>query len=242
MKAIGPDRVERLTDGSIRLVCPDAKGWCARTPKTLTSPEHPGTAVRWEGDLFEVLEASPQDVGDAIGYRLARWEARHTVRVITTYDEASESARRAEQRRRREDLRRHRASIALAPLLGHLPASVQQRMEREFGAPARALTIASALPLLVLGTLGLLAFLVGSFGGGGSVFAGWPILPLPLALFLFVESAVRLGVAFLQGDPMGSVAGTILYELWRRGSGLAGPRRPELNLAPQARDARKENR
>jgi hypothetical protein len=57
-------------------------------------------------------------------------------------------------------------------------------MESDFGSPAREMTIASALPLLVLGAVGVLAALAASFGGGAA-FAGRPILPLPLAAFFF---------------------------------------------------------
>ncbi len=164
--------------------------------------------------MYEVLEAVP-DAAGGVHYRLAVWEDRHTIRVMETYDEESERARESEQRRRRRAIEQRRAAILLAPLLGHLPGAVLRRMESEFGAPARAMTITSALPLLVLGMLGLLGFLLNAFGGG-SALQGWPVLPLPIAAFLFAESAVRMGVAFLQGDPVGSVAGTLFYELWRR--------------------------
>jgi hypothetical protein len=213
MRPFGSDRVERAPEGAYLLICSISKGWSPRRRKTLTSPEYPGTAVRWEGDLFEVVEAVAQSSG-GIGYRLAPWQRRHTIRSVSTYDAEAESAREREQALRRGALRKRRASILLAPLLGHLPGRVQQRMESEFGAPARAMTIASALPLLVLGFLGILAFLVASFGGGDSPFSGWPLLPLPVSLFLSVESAVRLGIAFLHGEPLGSVAGAAVYALW----------------------------
>lgn len=196
------------------LTCPLSKGWQPRRLRTATSPEHPGTAVRWAGRVYEVLEAVP-DAAGGVTYRLAPWEDRHAIRVIESYDAESEAAREAEQRRRRRAVERRRVAILLAPLLGHLPGSVQRRMESELGAPARAMTIASALPLLVLGMLGLLGFLVSSFGGAVAL-DGWPILPLPIAAYFFAESALRLGIAFLQGEPVGSVAGTLLWGLWRK--------------------------
>ena len=76
-------------------------------------------------------------------------------------------------------------------------------------------TIASAAPLLVLGALGVLGFLLAALGGGNAL-QGLPILPLPLSLYLFCESAIRLGLAFLQEEPTGSLAGVTLYALWRR--------------------------
>jgi hypothetical protein len=200
------------------------KGWIPRRTKTATSPEHPGTAVAWEGAVFEVLDAAPDPSG-GVNYTLASWEDRHTVRVLERYDAQSEGRRREERRRREAALARRRASLWLAPLLGHLPGSVQSRMEAEFGAPARGMTIASALPLLALGTIGLLGFLIDAFGGGGSALAGWPVLPLPWSLFLFLESAVRLGIAFAHDAPAGSLAGWIAYAVWRvlRRSASAAP-------------------
>ncbi|MGH9366158.1 MAG: hypothetical protein ACRD3M_00605 [Thermoanaerobaculia bacterium] len=237
MRSFGTDRLESGPGATFRLECRMAKGWIARKPGTLTRPEFPGTAVRWEERIFEVIEALPLPEG-GVAYRLALWEDRHTIRVVESYDAEAEEARLAEQRRRRRAVAARRWSLALAPLLGHLPGPVQRRMEGEFGAPARAMTIVSALPLLVLGTLGLLAAVVAAFGGGGA-FRGWPILPVPLALFLFVESAARLGVAFLLGDPMGSLAGTALYGLWRGLRETAG--RARRRYAPDRASKGKEN-
>jgi hypothetical protein len=238
----GDDRVELLDDGRVRLACAAPKGWTPRRPKSPTSSEHPGTAVSWDGGVFEVLEASAYPSG-GVAYVLAPWEERHTVRVFERYDAESE-ARRLEERRRREGaLARGRASIWLAPLLGHLPASVQSRMETEFGAPARGMTIASALPLLVLGALGLLGFLLDALGGGGAL-AGWPVLPLPWSLYLFVESALRLGIAFVHGEPAGSLAGWIVYGIWSglRRQAPGPPPGYASRPAPPAREEEEEEK
>lgn len=220
MRAHGTDRLKTGPDGSWILVCELPKGWAARRARTHTSPEHPGTAVRAEGEIFEVVEALAEPSG-GVRYTLRPWEDRHTVRVLERYDAESEGARLREAERRQGALRLRRTSFLLAPLLGLLPAEVQQRMEEECGAPARAMTIASALPLFALGVLGLLAVLV-DFAGGGAVFAGWPILPLPVALYLAVESALRLGIAFAQDEPAGSLVGILTYRAWQA---LAGRRR-----------------
>ena len=173
--------------------------------------------MRWEGRLFEVVAATPSAAGGVV-YRLSPWADDHAIRVLDAYDEASERARAAERARRSAAVRKRRASLLLAPLLGHLPAAIQVRMESEFGAPARVMTILSAFPLLALGVVGLLAAFVASFGGGAA-FAGWPVLPLPLAAFLFAESAGRLAFAFLTGEPIGSLAGTVFAAVFLRRSG-----------------------
>ena len=213
MRAFGSDWVERTASEGAFLTSPMSKGWTARQPRTLTSPEFPGTAVRWEGALYEVREVEAHVTG-SVRYRLAPWEKRHAARTVETYDAASEVVRQAEQDRRRRAVRKKRWSLLLAPLAGHLPARAQQRMESETGTSARLLTIASALPLLVLGVLGLLAFLLDSFGAGDTTLPRWPIPSLPIAAFLFLESAVRLAIAFLHGEPMGSIGGAVLYTLW----------------------------
>jgi hypothetical protein len=106
------------------------------------------------------------------------------------------------------------------------------------------MTVASALPLLILGALGLLAFFAMSFGATASDFSGWPVLPLPLAAFLFAESAIRMGIAFLQEEPVGSLAGTLLYEAWDRltGGRRAGGRGYAFGREPAPGEAGEEDR
>jgi len=155
-------------------------------------------------------------------YALARWEERHAIRVLQHYDEASEKARSGFRQELARGEKKRRFSAILAPILGHLPGWVQERMEKEFGAPALLMTILSAFPLLVVGFLSLFGWLVASFGGGFSpgkeklvLFESLAWIPLPLALFLFAESAVRLASAVAAGKPCGSVVGVLGYEIWR---------------------------
>jgi hypothetical protein len=86
-------------------------------------------------------------------------------------------------------------------------------MEHEFGAPANAMTASSALPLLVLGIIGLLGHFVQMLGGS---LAPLPQPPLPLSLYLFGESALRLALVATQSRPAGSIPGALLYEVWKR--------------------------
>src|SRR5438132_1284091 len=102
--AFGRDALEKGSDGSTILVAPRSKGWIARRPATLTTSEHPGTAVAWGEEVFEVVEASP-GVDGSVRYRLSPWGDRHAIRVVETYDAASEQAREAEQGRRRGAVR-----------------------------------------------------------------------------------------------------------------------------------------
>jgi len=115
-----------------------------------------------------------------------------------------------------------------APILGHLPGGVQKRMEHDFGAPAIGMTIASALPLFVLGFTVIVAYRIGAFTGDAIV-PEWMLEHPVLFTYLTLESAVRLYSAFVMAEPMGSALGWSLYS-------TAGQlRRPAPAPAPAAR-------
>lgn len=223
MTPFGSDRLEEAPDGAFWIICPAPKGWTPRRGRAHTPGEYPGTAVRWETDLFEVVEAISHPDGTT-RYRLEPWPDRHAVRSIQTYDEGSEAHRPRERARQERSITRRRLTIILAPLLGHLPGPVQARMESEFGAPAVGMTIASALPLFALGLVSLVFSLAAAYGSGlsgpGGSLEGRDgaiphLLPVALAAYLAVESGIRMGTAFLLGHPVGSVPGTLFYEIGR---------------------------
>jgi hypothetical protein len=211
--AFGTDRLESGADGRAVLVCSTSKGWRPRASGVAARrAEHPGTAVKWDGEIFEVVSAEPV-AGGGIRYEIAPWRQEVAIRSLERYDAESEGARADERHWREQAVRRRRLSILLAPLLGHLPGPVQEAMEHEFGAPANAMTASSALPLLVLGIIGLLGHFVQMLGGS---LAPLPQPPLPLSLYLFGESALRLALVATQSRPAGSIPGAVLYEIWKR--------------------------
>lgn len=217
----GTDRLETAPDGNLRLLCAFSKGWRPRLPSAGRRAEHPGTAVEWQEGVFEVLAAEPRPAG-GIAYSLGPWRDDLAIRSLERYDAASEAERAAERRRRQRAPRKRGLAILLSPLLGHLPGTVQERMERDFGAPANAMTTASAFPLFVLGVLGLLAFVARI---AGASLAPLPEPSLPLSLYLLLESSLRLSIVVTQSRPAGSIPGTIAYALWkvaaRRGTAVA---------------------
>lgn len=209
----GPDTAAEQRDGRWVIVSPVAKGWRARRAKSRTSPEHPGVAVSWDGELFEVIEAGESEAGPS-RYTLARWDERHTIRRIDHYDDAAEE-RRA-RARTDEALRRRRRLqlLLLSPLAGHAPAEVQDRWEQEYDAPASLMTLVSALPLFLFGVLCSLSLTIRAF-------TGVSLLPFSEAVLLFgvylmAESGMRLSAAWGQGRPAGSLAGTLAWEAGRR--------------------------
>src|SRR5258706_14728990 len=111
-RAYGSDRLEARPDGRLVLTCTAPKGWEARRPKTPTSVEHPGTAVRWEEEFFEVVAV--ERAGEtSVAYVLAAWDEVHVFRVVDTYDEAAEARRAAERRDTASRRSRRRISLAL---------------------------------------------------------------------------------------------------------------------------------
>jgi hypothetical protein len=147
-----------------------------------------------------------------VQYVLAPWDERHAMRVVETYSEETEAARATEQAASAQRADRHVYLLLAAPLVGSLPGHVQERLEVEYNVPARRLSLASALPLWVVGWISLVLLLAASMGGAGSL----PILVLLFGVYLLAESTARLAVCVLQGRPIGTLFGTLAYEAWRR--------------------------
>ncbi len=223
-RALGADRVERLDGETVVLRCPVSKTWQGRTARSTVRPGHPGTAVAWAERIYEVRAAEPLADG-GMRYRLAPWEEGQAIRRFERYDEDSERGRQAAREDSAAAVRNRRLSILLAPLAGLLPGSVQKTMESEFGAPALGMTVASALPLFVVGFLGMFDHILGMAGG----FVDWPAWlapPLPIAVYLFGESALRLASAIAGREPMGSFPVVVAHAAWKeaRGDGDRSPR------------------
>lgn len=208
-RAHGSDRVRR--DGEAMLLdCLHPKGWVERQPAPRGPRHHPGTAVNWDGTLWEVVSWEPLPPA-GIRYRLERWTDGIVAGSHDAYDERSEAARAAERRAhlRREAARR--SWIAASLLTGHLPARVQLHMANENGAPRTGPTIVSAAPLWIFGTVTMVFFIPAMLGAP---------LPFPRSLLLpglywFIESTVRIGYAFMTGNPIGSLPGAVAWLAWR---------------------------
>jgi len=201
-----------------RLECARAKAWTPRSRATRTSPEHPGTAVRWDGSLFEVVSLS-RAAGGSVIYVLEPWADSHTIRRLEEYSEESEAAGRADRMDQARRALRRRVLLVLSPLAGHLPASVQERWEREYDVSAAFLTIASAVPLLLYGAMcALFLTILGFTGATFGIPVRWEIL----GLYFLVESGVRIGPAWSGSQPSGSLLGSAAYGVWLRASGRSG--------------------
>lgn len=206
MNPYGSDRV-RSSAGKFILHSRLPKGWVARTPRTNTSAEFPGTAVLWDDEYFEVVSAEALPVG-GVRYVLDKWPDDHAIRVFAAYSEESE-ARLLEDHEKAATQRRTSVLARLSGvLLGHLPAPVQMHLGNELGLFPARMTLLSIIPFVVL--LGVCIFF-----GVDSRMSG-KLSPIPtwvsfFALFMTAEGGVRFLVVMLQNRGMGSALGTTAY-------------------------------
>jgi hypothetical protein len=212
----GSDRVRAVAGGRILLFSRYPKNWQARVARTLTSPEHPGTAIFWDDAIFEVVAAELQPQG-AVRYVLEPWRDEHAIRVSDHYDEEHEAHRQAEHQARIRREHRRKGATLIGFLAGHLPALVQEEMASELGMFAHRMTMMSVVTMIVV--LGAMIAAVAH-----QYMAGTPLQPWELILlgFLALENAIRFHVAWSQSQPIGSVLGLLIYSLayaagWKRG-------------------------
>lgn len=192
------------------ILSPIAKpGWRARAEATPTRPLFPGSAIAFEGTLFEIHTASTPRGTEPHRYELRAWENRFPIRETFEYS--------------REEAQRVRAAIAAAqrkgatahlfawllPLVGLLPRRLQDAIEAEYGVPAARATFWSALLTLGLSsTCTLVAIQAGlSLSMGGprpGAFSRWALHWVALTGYLVLESIVRYRLSFPAGIAIGS--------------------------------------
>ncbi|MDX9734235.1 MAG: hypothetical protein RBU36_08920 [Thermoanaerobaculia bacterium] len=237
-RPFGTDRVELAAPGHLRVTCSRPKDWVARRPAERGVVLHPGAAVRWEEELWEVVAAGDTPEGGA-WYELAPWDDQHAIRVLFPYDDSSEAIR-SEDRREAERRRVGRVvALLLSPVVGLLPGHVQERLEVQMEVRATTLTLASIPLPFGVGVVALLAVLMSLVGaayvaaGTGRAPAEAPIGSFLLFLvYLFPESLARFAIAMGQGRPMGSVLGLPLFAIVRL-AGLA-PAPAPAGTAPES--------
>ena len=192
-----------------------AKGWTPRIPKTLTSSEHPGTAVMWDEQCFEVIEATALPSG-GVRYVLTQWREDQTIRTFESYDAQSEELRIADHERARRQRRAGFLTSLAGVFLGFLPGPVQMHLENELGVRATRMTLLSCM--LPLAAMGLCVYVQ------VDAYMRRVVSPVPGLLLLVVgllafESSIRFFVVMSQGRPMGSLLGAIAYAIYRPLSG-----------------------
>lgn len=208
MLAHGSDRV-RVSGERIVLYSPISKGWQARTPATNVHVAHPGTAVLWDEQYFEVLSAEVAR-GGGVRYVLVPWQDEHVIRVFDQYDAESETRRIEDYNHALAQQKRSAIVPWLGVILGHLPAPIQNRLANDYGVAAHRMTLISTVPSVVL-----LSLCVWYYAGARME---QRVSPVPfwlwlIALVMFADSVVRYMVVMLQSRAQGSLPGTFVYFL-----------------------------
>lgn len=205
MRAFGSDRVRAGNGGQWILFCRRSKNWMPRVPKTLTTAEHPGTAVLCEEQFYEVVAAEPIAAG-GVRYILEPWSDHHIIRVSEPYDEPSEAQREVAYRAAVAREKGRKSANVLGVFTGLLPASVQEQLGSELGILPTKLTSLS----LILA----LAYLIW-FGQSFTqrIFDSKPMSPLFLiiAVYLVFESVIRLQIVWFHRRPIASLFGFVPY-------------------------------
>ncbi|HYI07713.1 MAG TPA: hypothetical protein VEK57_01470 [Thermoanaerobaculia bacterium] len=209
MHPYGSDRF-RAAGERVILQCAIPKSWRPRTPKSLTHAEYPGTAVLWDEQYFEVVEATQLQTG-GVRYVLAPWQDHHTFRSFEHYNEQSEIRRaddfRQAQKQRAGSFVSHLSGI----FLGNLPEPVQKHLENELGVSANRMTLLSCLlPLIFMGAV-IWVFVDAQMRG---VPPAIPIFFLYLGALLMLEAMIRFLVAMSQNRAMGTFLGGLVYIIY----------------------------
>jgi len=208
MRPHGTDRLRPPKGDRLVLSSRIGKGWVARVGKTLTSAEFPGTAVLWEEQYFEVVEARPLPQG-GVEYVLEPWREHHVMRVVQQYDEPSEAGRVAEHRAQLARERNRKTANLSALLTGHLPAVVQNRMAENLGLLPYRVTFVSVL--------GMYAVVVGCFVWMVSYVMRHdspPVWLIVATAYLGIETTFRFLIVYTQNRPIGSAVGLLGYIGW----------------------------
>lgn len=148
--AVPSDRVVKPASGSgfhlLIFTMYEKPGWRPRVPASHTRPPHPGSAIDYGGELYEVIDIGPGQ-GTAYTYRygLRKWEDRFVVRRIFSYGAEAERAVARQVQERRARHRRHSWLVYTFPLSTWLPSPVLQRWQSEWGLPMYGLSLISAL-------------------------------------------------------------------------------------------------
>jgi hypothetical protein len=211
MQPYGSDRV-RVAGDKIILFSRIAKGWQPRSPRTNTRSEHPGTAVLWDEQYYEVVSADVMQ-GGGIRYVLAAWRDEHVFRAFESYDDASEARIAADFDTAKAQRKYGKVVWLFSVVLGHLPAPIQNRLANEYGVYATRMTLVSLIPSVVF--LGICVWL---YAGARMNMVASPVAfwMWEFALLMICDSGVRFMVVMLQNRPNGSFIGTIVYFiLWK---------------------------
>ena len=182
-------------------------GWQAHRPATTTTPEYPGTALDYEGSLWEIVDyriTAKQPPRHC--YFLRAWPAAEAPRAVHAYSPEVAEQHVADRRAEATQSQKRAATFWISPLLSLLPAEDQLRLERELDHPAVGATRWTGLAEAVLGVASLMFSVWALASPEASPLARdlAPHLRL-LGGFGLIEGMLRFASASLQDQPLGSL-------------------------------------
>ena len=200
-----PDRVVTAVDGDpvdlwVYAVLPK-EGWVPRSPGDFVRAEHPGSAIRYRDQIYEVMRVEETAEGAyAFRYRLRPWDAQYTIRHLVEYTLKTqmEAAVAHQEMARAERLRS--LILWLFPIAGFAPDPLQREWEKKTGLSMSWVSLGSALCGLAL------AF---SLRNGPE-----DLRYLSIVYYLGLESFARLLWIAVSHRPHGSPLLTLPYLLW----------------------------
>ncbi len=175
--------------------------WRARLKGTLTRADHPGSAIQYNGKIYELVSAEETvQWGYNHRYGLRAWDSAFAIRTLAAYTPEAEAAVEARQREEARKAGFRIRVLWLFPFAGLAPASIQDRWELETGLSMAWVSAGSAFFFL------LAALALRELTEETKYY--------PWVLYLAAESFFRLLAAATFRRPCGALWVVLPYRLW----------------------------
>jgi len=126
-----PDRVVPAADGEavdlwVYAVLPKEE-WVAHSPGDFGRAEHPGTAIQYCDQIYEVMRVEEAVVGGyAFRYRLRPWDPQYTIRHLVEYTLKTQMAEAVVHQDMARAERLRSLILWLFPIVGFAPDPLQR--------------------------------------------------------------------------------------------------------------------
>ena len=200
-----PDRVVPAADGEsvdlwVYAVLPK-EGWVPHSPGDFVSAEHPGSAIKYRDQIYEVMRVEEAvEGGYAFRYRLRPWDPQYTIRHLVEYTLKTQMAEADAHQEMARAERLRSLILWLFPIVGFAPDPLQREWEKKTGLSMAWVSLGSALCGLAL------AF---SLRNGPE-----DLRYIVIVYYLGLESFARLLWIAVSHRPHGSLLLTLPYLLW----------------------------
>lgn len=193
--------------------------WVARKHGDLRRADSPGTAIRMDDALYEVVTIEETvDPQHPFRYGLKKWEPQHALRHVIPYTPETR-AKAASDFLDEAHAQSLRSRIVWTfPISGMMPGPLQRDWEAKTSLNMTLVAAASAMTQVLI-----FMSLAQSFGSPTS-----PSLPNRMILYLGVDAFTRLLMIVCTGQPVGVFVLTLPYLLW------------DLAVHPEKRKRKKE--